>query len=198
LALVCIQLLLLPIVYKRLVADPSHVIGLYPNLLPQEYRNELEYPDRVPELEGIDLENGYLALIEYLTHVSHLIESLLFLNLYFQQRNELSKDMINDLVSSAIVEGTATITSKKQLSQIIDTSLLKCYIHVSALLLLVSSLISLLLQTNDALVAPLLRLKDNNCHIEESERVLKKHQKYSELIILYEKKGQHRKGFLLL
>ena len=50
------------------------------------------------------------------------------------------------------------------------------------------------LQTNDALVAPLLRLKDNNCHVEESERVLKKKEKFSELIILYEKKGLHQKG----
>lgn len=49
-------------------------------------------------------------------------------------------------------------------------------------------------QTNDALVAPLLRLKDNNCHLDESERVLKKYQKYSELIILYEKKDLHKKG----
>lgn len=52
------------------------------------------------------------------------------------------------------------------------------------------------IQTNDALVAPLLRLKDNNCHVDETERVLKKHQKFSELIILYEKKGLHRKGEL--
>ena len=57
-------------IFAELGTDPSHVIGLYPNLLPQEYRNELEYPDKVPELEGIDLENGYLSLIEYLTHVS--------------------------------------------------------------------------------------------------------------------------------
>lgn len=49
-------------------------------------------------------------------------------------------------------------------------------------------------QTNDALVAPLLRLKDNNCHIEESEKILRKKEKFSELIILYEKKGLHEKG----
>jgi Vam6/Vps39-like protein vacuolar protein sorting-associated protein 39 len=52
----------------------------------------------------------------------------------------------------------------------------------------------LLLQTNDALVAPLLRLKDNNCHVDESERILLAHQKFSELVILYEKKGLHKKG----
>jgi len=43
-------------------------------------------------------------------------------------------------------------------------------------------------------VSPLLRLENNHCHIEESEYVLKKAHKYSELIILYEKKGLHQKG----
>lgn len=43
-------------------------------------------------------------------------------------------------------------------------------------------------------MAPLLRLENNHCHIEESEHVLKKAHKYSELIILYEKKGLHKKG----
>ena len=75
------------------------------------------------------------------------------------------------------MEGNSTIKSRKLLSQIIDTTLLKCYV-----------------QTHDALVAPLLRLADNNCHVDECEKVLKKSQKYSELIILYEKKGLHTKG----
>jgi hypothetical protein len=88
------------------------VIGLYPNLLPQEYRNRLEYPERVPELEGHEVEHGLLALIEYLT----------------QKRNELMKK--EELVTTAIVEGCQTIRSKKQLSQIIDTTLLKCYLQV--------------------------------------------------------------------
>lgn len=58
----------------------------------------------------------------------------------------------------------------------------------------VSAEVPLPLQTNVALVAPLLRLENNHCHIEESEHVLKKAHKYSELIILYEKKGLHEKG----
>ncbi|PVD26341.1 hypothetical protein C0Q70_14012 [Pomacea canaliculata] len=134
--------------FSMLGTDPSHVIGLYPDLLPPDYRNKLEYPEKVPELEGQEMERGIMALIEYLT----------------QKRNELMKK--DDIVTTAIVEGNTTIKSKKQLSQIIDTTLLKCY-----------------LQTNEALVAPLLRLKDNNCHIEESERVLKKKEKFSELVI---------------
>ena len=45
-------------------------------------------------------------------------------------------------------------------------------------------------------MGPLLRLKDNSCHIDESERVLKDAHKYSELVILYEKKGLHNKGLI--
>ena len=52
------------------------------------------------------------------------------------------------------------------------------------------------LQTNDALVAPLLRLKENNCHVEECERVLMKNKKYNELVILYQTKGLHKKGVI--
>lgn len=62
---------------------------------------------------------------------------------------------------------------------IIDTTMLKCY-----------------LQTKDSLVAPLLRL--NHCHLEESEKLLKRYQKHRELIILYQTKGQHRMALDLL
>ena len=39
-------------------------------------------------------------------------------------------DMSREMISSAIVEGNVTIKSKRQLSQIIDTTLLKCYLQV--------------------------------------------------------------------
>ena len=51
-------------------------------------------------------------------------------------------------------------------------------------------------QTNEALIAPLLRL--NNCKIEDVEKILKKHRKHSELIILYQTKGEHQKALELL
>lgn len=51
-------------------------------------------------------------------------------------------------------------------------------------------------QTNDALVAPLIRL--NHCHLGEAERMLKKYEKNSELIILYQTKGLHKKALELL
>ena len=97
--------------------------------------------------------------------------------LLFQRRNEILKDFNEELVTYPIVESNTVIRSRKALCQIIDTTLLKCYVN-----------------TNDAFLAPLLRLKDNSCHLDESERVLKKHQKHEELIILYNKRGHHRKG----
>ncbi|KAH8295279.1 hypothetical protein KR018_009557 [Drosophila ironensis] len=72
-----------------------------------------------------------------------------------------------------------SVKTRSSLQEIIDTTLLKCF-----------------LQTNDSLVAPLLRL--NNCHLEESEKTLKKHNKISELIILYQVKGKHRRALKLL
>ena len=69
------------------------------------------------------------------------------------------------------------VKKKKQLMQVLDTTLLKCYLKI-----------------NDSLVASLLRLKNNYCHEEETERALKKCQKYSELIIFYNTKGKHKKG----
>ena len=50
--------------------DASHVIGLFPNLLPEEFRNQMEYPGTLPELRGADLENGLTALTRFLTSVS--------------------------------------------------------------------------------------------------------------------------------
>ncbi|KAJ3613000.1 hypothetical protein NHX12_019257 [Muraenolepis orangiensis] len=150
-------------VFAKLGTDPTHVIGLYPDLLPADYRKQLHYPNPLPSLSGAELEKAHLALIDYLT----------------QKRSHLVKQLNDSDPStpSPLMEGTPTIKSRKKLLQIIDTTLLKCYLH-----------------TNVALVSPLLRLENNHCHIEESEYVLKKAHKYSELIILYEKKGLHQKG----
>ncbi|CAG4945545.1 unnamed protein product [Parnassius apollo] len=76
-------------------------------------------------------------------------------------------------------DDTTSHRNVTQQLELIDTTLLKCY-----------------LQTNDAFVAPLLRL--NNCRLEEAEKTLLQHGKHSELIILYQTKGQHTKALQLL
>lgn len=161
--------------FAQLETDPAQVIGLFPDLLPNEFRKLLEYPAPPPQLTPGELEKGCVALVEYLT----------------QKRNELIKnsDKTESLQRGRNKDSTkepskADIKAQKNLEhrrQVIDTSLLKCY-----------------LQTNDALVAPLLRLKENFCHVEECERVLTKSKKYNELVILYQAKGLHKKALDLL
>ncbi len=65
--------------------------------------------------------------------------------------------------------------------QIVDTTLLKCY-----------------LKTNASLASSLLRLQDNQCHMEETVRALKKNHKYAELVIFYNTKGAHEKALKLI
>lgn len=52
----------------------------------------------------------------------------------WQKRSQLVKklnDSDHQSSTSPLMEGTPTIKSKKKLLQIIDTTLLKCYLHVS-------------------------------------------------------------------
>ena len=58
----------------KLDVDVSHVIGLYSDLFPSEFRNQIEYPGKIPPITGQDLEKGYTALVEYLTEVRHKLE----------------------------------------------------------------------------------------------------------------------------
>lgn len=54
-----------------------------------------------------------------------------------QKRSQLVKklnDSDHQSSTSPLMEGTPTIKSKKKLLQIIDTTLLKCYLHVSSCL----------------------------------------------------------------
>lgn len=57
---------------------------------------------------------------------------LFFLCSVLQKRSHLVKQL-NDSdpsTTSPLMEGTPTIKSRKKLLQIIDTTLLKCYLHV--------------------------------------------------------------------
>lgn len=151
--------------FLKLKTDPCLVIGLYPDLLPEEFRRKLDYPSNPPNLQGNDLEDALVDLVEYLLEI---------------RRNHTNPNAIGD-ASESITYDPSKKMSKFQIRQIIDTTLLKCY-----------------LQTNDALVAPLLRLPDSHCNLEEVEKALKKYHKYNELIILYNSKGLHKKALDLL
>ncbi|XP_026730982.1 vam6/Vps39-like protein [Trichoplusia ni] len=137
--------------FLKLGTDPAEVIKLFPEL---DGKTDDE-KEKTKKLTGRDLETALTALIEYL--------------------KQLRAD-IGFPESRAEGAGHRNVTQQLEL---IDTTLLKCY-----------------LQVNDALVAPLLRV--NNCRLEEAEKMLLQHSKHSELIILYQTKGQHMKALQLL
>ncbi|XP_001853245.2 vam6/Vps39-like protein [Culex quinquefasciatus] len=146
--------------FSKLNTDPIDVIRLFPDLLPDSGKNKLSSYSKkpAPVLDEKDIENGLVALIDYLTEI----------------RYSLRQDLVNKTDSK--------LSAGKNISallSIIDTTLLKCY-----------------LQTSDSMVASVLRM--NYCYLEESERVLKKYDKYVELIILYQTKGQHKRALQLL
>lgn len=143
--------------FSKLKTDPTNVIKLFSDLLPtgcepasavthRQMSSSMESELlKMPKLADKDLENGLLALIDYLVEV----------------RSQVGKSQ-----SGSKPFGR----NQKTLLSIIDTTLLKCY-----------------LETNDSFVSSLIRL--NNCHLEESEKILKNYKKFNELIILYQTKG---------
>ncbi|KAI8322962.1 hypothetical protein GQ54DRAFT_316864 [Martensiomyces pterosporus] len=66
------------------------------------------------------------------------------------------------------------------MAQVVDTTLLKVYLECSP-----------------GLLGPLLRVK-NHCDVEQSERLLLEHKRYSELVDLYHGKGLYRNALQLL
>ncbi|KAL4715769.1 hypothetical protein ACJJTC_006348 [Scirpophaga incertulas] len=139
--------------FIKLNTDPAEVIELFPDL-------DGKAESKNKKLKGKDLENALNALIEYLVELRSRIG---------QNKQEAGSSQ----------EQPSSQRSIQQQLELIDTTLLKCY-----------------LQTNDAFVASLLRL--NNCRLDEAERTLQQHGKFSELIILYQTKGQHTKALQLL
>ncbi|XP_003375643.1 hypothetical protein Tsp_09220 [Trichinella spiralis] len=108
-------------IYSETRAEVLYVIGLFPDLLPEEIRKTITYPGNLPtDLPNSDMQAGISALTAYLS------------------------------------------------------------------------------ENNDMLISSLLRLPDNSCNVVESENLLKKHHKYSELFLLYERKSMHRQALELL
>lgn len=141
--------------YTEIDTDPIEVITLYPNLLPNTIRINRRHPAEPPPLNEAQLRRAMEVLPQYL----------------MQQRNRYQTEL-----KPGETEGPNC-----DMLQIIDTTLLKCYV-----------------QCNESLIGPLVRIKDNYLFLLECERVLKKHNKLNELVSLYNTKGEHQKALNLL
>lgn len=154
--------------FTKLQTDPCDVIRLFPDLLPQD--TSKQYGTTSTPNPTPNPFGTNLPKLED----RDLERGLLALIEYLVDvRQNLKKELHGTSESKSFGKNLTPLWS------IVDTTLLKCY-----------------LQTNDSFVAPLLRL--NCCHFEESEKTLRQYQKYGELIILYQTKGNHKKALQLL
>ena len=58
------------------------MIGLYPRLLPPNFRNSLVYPSQLPQLNGTEFENSVIELSKYLTEVCKNVMSFIYKSCY--------------------------------------------------------------------------------------------------------------------
>lgn len=123
-----------------------------------------------------DFDERIPALIEYLIQIRRKIHSPRAINAAVSSASTIESDSDYTLFSHM-----KSLRAIERLKQEVDTTLLKCY-----------------LRTTDALVASLLRLPENHCKLQVTERALEKYKKYNELIILYQSRGLHRRALDLL
>lgn len=105
--------------FSKLKTDPCDVIRLFPNLLtsgttPASTPTSSSagiVPPSFPSLESRDLENGLLALIDYLVRVRFNVMQELELKIVNSDSKQFGKNL-------------------SQLLSIVDTTLLKCYLQV--------------------------------------------------------------------
>lgn len=106
--------------FAKLQTDPCEVIRLFPDLLPQDTSKQYgttsapnptpnPFATNLPKLEDRDLENGLLALIDYLVEVRH----------------NLKKELHGTNESKPFGKNLTPLLS------IIDTTLLKCYLQTN-------------------------------------------------------------------
>lgn len=101
------------------------MIGLYPNLIPGELRQQVaeKYPTKPPTLSGDDLEEGIKHLTKYLTQMRYQEVQRLQLHQKAEQQPEDQQSRDHLLPENLFKHLTETL-------QLIDTTLLKCYIKV--------------------------------------------------------------------
>uniref|UniRef100_A0A1I8EUR0 CNH domain-containing protein n=1 Tax=Wuchereria bancrofti TaxID=6293 RepID=A0A1I8EUR0_WUCBA len=158
-------------IHAEIKTDVITVIAHFPRLLDSSYQESLKslLDGQPPDFPENEFRNGLQSLAPYLASVRMEHAKAVI---------ELKKLYQTHMRDADIIE---RLKNHENVLQVVDTTLLKCY-----------------LQSNESLVALLLRLPDNMCIVADSEKVLLEHEKYNELYILYERKGLHRKGMNLI
>lgn len=187
--------------FLKLDRSPLRVIELYPELSDKVFGQDDAHSSSgrssssTSRLDPSD--DKIIALIDYLIQIRRKVcnlpriptsassndlnqrnETSSSLSSSSQQQQQQSANNLDDETLRSHMKSTRTLD---KLKQEVDTTLLKCY-----------------LKTKNSLVASLLRLPDNHCKLQITEKALIKYNKYTELIILYQSRGLHTKALELL
>ncbi|KAF6770941.1 hypothetical protein AHF37_10675 [Paragonimus kellicotti] len=179
--------------FTQQIIDPSHVLGLFPDLMTGFSNLSVRYPIGHVPLGRDQFMDAAEPLITYLLTWRRLVRQALCtdrsrcFSIASQSMRDIGLTPAHKQPSADVVircypifDGNSTMTSGLSLLELIDTCLLKCY-----------------LATNTARVGPLLR-QINSCQLEESERTLLEYHRYQDLVMLYQAHGLHRKALSLL
>ncbi|KAJ3101038.1 hypothetical protein HDU97_001681 [Phlyctochytrium planicorne] len=167
-------------ILAELKASPVDVINLYPQFSLMGKLGE-DVQDRV----------ALQTLLDYLTNQRTILSKLRDFSSSVPRPKAPYSDTevssANSLWSGSVdgyTEGYSmrfpSMDDTLYLSEVVDTTLLKLFLVL-----------------NDALVGPLVRIK-NFCNVQESEEILKSHRKYRELTDFYYGKGEHEKALTFL
>lgn len=170
--------------FEVLNTDPTCIIAFISGLLPDSHRMQLiQYRDfKLPDLNSQETKQAIDYLIDYLNYKRKEILKDFDISSTSSSSSAAAANQSNTHLQLYSLNDFKFITkSRKQILEIIDTTLLQAY-----------------LRTREQLVQNLLRRENTFFHLETSERLLKAQNKYLELIILYEKKQLHERALVLL
>lgn len=174
--------------FLKLDISPLIVMELFPDLSDKSFMEQDIPSNKVtPNGKSTESEERITALIDYLIQIRRKINKRVSTSGITGRLSSNDLNIQTTTTSSAPDDDYTLFSHMKspraleRLKQEVDTTLLKCY-----------------LKTTNALVASLLRLPDNHCKLQVTEKALIKYHKYNELIILYQSRGLHRKALELL
>lgn len=167
--------------FLKLDISPLIVIELFPDLSDKAFTQPDSPTNKAasPNDKAAEAEERITALIDYLIQIRRKISKASVVATSSASGSSSADNNRDD--DYTLFSHMKSSRALERLKQYIDTTLLKCY-----------------LKTTNALVASLLRLPDNHCKLQVTEKALKKYHKYNELIILYQSRGLHRKALDLL
>ncbi|VDD78062.1 unnamed protein product [Mesocestoides corti] len=146
--------------FYKLRTDPTIVIGLCPDLLREEDQARAQYPSAPRPLEDAEKKALLEPLIAFLVRWRNHLRSKC-------PRGDSLANFLAQSVACGVIVGRGPVEKQRSaLLQVVDTSLVKCY-----------------LLTNVARVGPLLR-RENYCHLEEVEKILTAHNCYEVCLVV--------------